>query len=328
MNDVDFPVAKVLDGIDAAAEAGLAPVKVEHGRQARRQRRRHRGAGRALPRHRRTSCASSSSWTSAPPTAGGWTTSCRRRRSSTRISADWPLEPVDRTTPARSRSASATPTAAARSASSPRSPSRSAAPARAPASRPRASSTPACSRPAATTCASCCARASTTTELDERIRGIWRAAPTATPSSAPPRRPRAAEGRDVAHRRLSRSYRPTGPFRLRWRAVRARSARTARGRRYRWPGSAPDGRNRTACENGHSVASAQERLAVVFVPGTKTTPSPRRVVYVPGTRTTTPGDVRPTRCGAASRAGRAPCRAGCRAGSRAASRRPGRRRRR
>lgn len=28
MNDADFPVAKVLEGIDAAAEAGLAPVKV------------------------------------------------------------------------------------------------------------------------------------------------------------------------------------------------------------------------------------------------------------------------------------------------------------
>jgi cyclic pyranopterin phosphate synthase len=28
MNDVDFPVAKVLDGIDAAVEAGLGPVKV------------------------------------------------------------------------------------------------------------------------------------------------------------------------------------------------------------------------------------------------------------------------------------------------------------
>ena len=28
MNDVDFPVAKVLEGIDAAAEAGLAPIKV------------------------------------------------------------------------------------------------------------------------------------------------------------------------------------------------------------------------------------------------------------------------------------------------------------
>jgi cyclic pyranopterin phosphate synthase len=28
MNDVDFPVARVLEGIDAAAEAGLAPIKV------------------------------------------------------------------------------------------------------------------------------------------------------------------------------------------------------------------------------------------------------------------------------------------------------------
>jgi GTP 3',8-cyclase len=29
MNDVDFPVARVLDSIDAAAEAGLAPVKID-----------------------------------------------------------------------------------------------------------------------------------------------------------------------------------------------------------------------------------------------------------------------------------------------------------
>ena len=28
MNDVDFPVEKVLDGIDAAADAGLAPIKI------------------------------------------------------------------------------------------------------------------------------------------------------------------------------------------------------------------------------------------------------------------------------------------------------------
>ena len=28
MNDVDFPVAKVLEGIDAAADAGLAPLKI------------------------------------------------------------------------------------------------------------------------------------------------------------------------------------------------------------------------------------------------------------------------------------------------------------
>src|SRR6187549_990493 len=29
MNDVDFPVARVLEAIDAAAEAGLAPVKID-----------------------------------------------------------------------------------------------------------------------------------------------------------------------------------------------------------------------------------------------------------------------------------------------------------
>ena len=28
MNGIDFPVARVLDGIDAALEAGLTPVKV------------------------------------------------------------------------------------------------------------------------------------------------------------------------------------------------------------------------------------------------------------------------------------------------------------
>src|SRR5919106_5877586 len=50
INDVGFPVERVLAGIDAAAAA--------------------------------TSCASSSKWTSATATAGGWTTWCRRRRSS------------------------------------------------------------------------------------------------------------------------------------------------------------------------------------------------------------------------------------------------------
>src|SRR4029077_7304628 len=31
MNGIDFPVARVLDGIDAAIEAGLAPVKINMG---------------------------------------------------------------------------------------------------------------------------------------------------------------------------------------------------------------------------------------------------------------------------------------------------------
>ncbi len=154
MNDVDFPVAKVLDGIDAAAAAGLAPVKInmvvkrgvnEHSDPA---------DGAPLQGQRATSCASSNSWTSARPTAGAWTTwlpsreivahdrraRCRSNRSI-------------RITAAKSPSAGATATARARSASSPRSPRRSAATARARASPPKACSTPACSRPRATTLA-------------------------------------------------------------------------------------------------------------------------------------------------------------------------------
>ena len=87
MNGVDFPVAKVLDGIDAAVEAGLGPVKInvvlKRGENddgildARR-------AGRATPA---TSCGSSSTWTSARRTAGGSTRSSRRRRSSRRSGA-------------------------------------------------------------------------------------------------------------------------------------------------------------------------------------------------------------------------------------------------
>ena len=78
MNDVDFPVARVLEGIEAASEAGL-PGQGQRRRQARRQRRRDRRAGPPLPRVAATPCASSSSWTSARRTAGGSTTSCRRR---------------------------------------------------------------------------------------------------------------------------------------------------------------------------------------------------------------------------------------------------------
>ena len=38
MNDVDFPVARVLEGIEAAAAVGLAADQDQHGGQARRQR--------------------------------------------------------------------------------------------------------------------------------------------------------------------------------------------------------------------------------------------------------------------------------------------------
>ena len=86
MNDVGFPVARVLDGIDAAAAAGLRRSRSTWSSSA---------ASTTTPSSTMagtsaapaTSCASSSTWTSAPPTAGGWTTSCRRPRSWQRIDA-------------------------------------------------------------------------------------------------------------------------------------------------------------------------------------------------------------------------------------------------
>ena len=136
MNDVDFPVARVLEGIDAAAAAGLAR-EGQHGRQARRQRRRR-----------------SSRW---PATSAAPATSLRfieymdvghderlaagRRRPRRRDRRDDRRRVPARAgrarpTAARSPSAGATATAAARSASSPPSRSRSAATARARGSRP------------------------------------------------------------------------------------------------------------------------------------------------------------------------------------------------
>ena len=113
MNDVDFPVAKVLEGIDAAAAAGPRAGQDQHGGQARRERRTTIvPMARALPRHAATSCASSSTWTSATPTAGAWTTSCPRAEIVETIDArDAARAGRRRTTPARSPSAGATATA-------------------------------------------------------------------------------------------------------------------------------------------------------------------------------------------------------------------------
>ena len=74
LNDVDFPVAKVLEGIEAAAAAGLSPVKINMVVK------RGENKDSILPMARfsaapGTFCASSSTWTSATPTAGAWTTS-------------------------------------------------------------------------------------------------------------------------------------------------------------------------------------------------------------------------------------------------------------
>ena len=146
MNGIDFPVAKVLDGIDAAMDAGLAPVKVnmvvrrgvnetsivpmaELGARDRRDPPLHRVHGRrALER------------LAARRGRPGRGPDRRRSASAGRSS------PRTRPTAARSRTAGATWTVPASSASSRRSPSRSAATARARGSRPTASSTRACSR--------------------------------------------------------------------------------------------------------------------------------------------------------------------------------------
>ncbi len=80
MNDVGFPVSRVLEGIAAAEAAGLGPVKVNTVVR--------RGPRTSTPSPTSPSdsaepirsCASSSTWTSATPTAGAWTTSSRLPR--------------------------------------------------------------------------------------------------------------------------------------------------------------------------------------------------------------------------------------------------------
>jgi cyclic pyranopterin phosphate synthase len=99
MNGVDFPVAKVLDGIAAAQEAGLEPVKVNM------VVRRGLNESSILPMAR---CASSSTWTSATRTAGGSTRSCRPTRSSRRSTPRWPSSGCPSGTAARSPAGGAT----------------------------------------------------------------------------------------------------------------------------------------------------------------------------------------------------------------------------
>ena len=80
MNDVDFPVADVLDGIEAARDGGLAqPIKINM--VVKRGTNDHeicpwRGTSGAPA----WCCASSNTWTWAPPTAGAWTRCCPRPR--------------------------------------------------------------------------------------------------------------------------------------------------------------------------------------------------------------------------------------------------------
>ncbi len=109
MNDVDFPVQRVLEGIDAAAAAGL-PVKVN----AVIKRGLNEGSILELARHFKgtpTSFASSSTWTWATRTAGGWTRSSPLRRSSRRSTRRCRSSRSSRAIAARWRSAGGTGTA-------------------------------------------------------------------------------------------------------------------------------------------------------------------------------------------------------------------------
>ena len=115
MNDVDFPVARVLEGIEAAA-GGRAPGEGQRRGQARRQRaaivdlarhfrghRRHRAVHRVHGRRHDERLAARRRRHRPPRSSSGSTPSSRSSRSS-------------RSTAARSRAAGATATARARSA--------------------------------------------------------------------------------------------------------------------------------------------------------------------------------------------------------------------
>jgi cyclic pyranopterin phosphate synthase len=95
MNDVDFPVAKVLDGIEAALEAGLGPVKVnavvkrgvnDHGIEALAER--FRGTGVTLRFIEFMDVGSTNGWRLDDVVPA--------QEIVDRIGAAWPLEPVGR----------------------------------------------------------------------------------------------------------------------------------------------------------------------------------------------------------------------------------------
>jgi len=119
MNDAEFPVARVIEGIDAAHAAGLAPIKINtvlkrgvNDAGILQIAERWRGTG--------TSPASSSSWTwQHQRLAHGRRGALGRDREAAFRRAGRSSRSAP-TTPAKWPSAGATSTAAARSASSPR----------------------------------------------------------------------------------------------------------------------------------------------------------------------------------------------------------------
>jgi cyclic pyranopterin phosphate synthase len=109
MNDADFPVAKVLAAIDAAASAGLAPIKVNmvvkrgvNDHQVVDMARHFRGTGHIVRFIEYMDVGSTNGWRmdDVVPRRKSWP----HRRA-------FPLEPVDAHYPGKSPSAGATPTA-------------------------------------------------------------------------------------------------------------------------------------------------------------------------------------------------------------------------
>ena len=161
---------RVLDGIDAAKEAGFDPVKINAVVAARRQRRRDRRPRRRSAASAASRCASSSSCRSTPP--AHWTdaavvgqdeiVAAHRRRVPARAGAGPGAAPADRW---RYLDGGGTvgviPT---------RDASRSAATATGCGSPPTASSAPACSPPTSSTCGRRCARGADDDELAARDR--------------------------------------------------------------------------------------------------------------------------------------------------------------
>ncbi len=172
MNDVGFPVSRVLDGIDAAAAAGLQ-VKVNavvkrgvNDDQIVALARHFRGTRPHPPLHRVHGRRRDERLAARRRRPGRRD---RRARSTPSCRSSRPR----RTTAARSRGAGATATAAARSASSPPSRSRSAATAPARASRPRVGSTRACSPRAGHDLRALVRGGADDAELHETIGRIW-----------------------------------------------------------------------------------------------------------------------------------------------------------
>jgi molybdenum cofactor biosynthesis protein MoaC len=174
---------QVLHGIDAAIEAGLAPIKInaviERGVN-------EHGVFDLVERFRgcRSSCVSSNSWTSAIATTGARKWSYPRANSWRVFRRAGRCMRYRRITAAKSRSAGDSTTGSAKSASSPRFLSRFAQPAAERDSRRRESFILACSQPKAWICGPYCAAAPMTPSSRSRCAPPGSVAPIAIANSA------------------------------------------------------------------------------------------------------------------------------------------------